>query len=145
MLVTLSQISEVSFHLTGTNGFYLKEENGRFSAVGSCCRQNLKFEISRRYLTDYIKKLHQRACRTVSSQSCSLSVRLSLPLLSSFLKLSFNALLTFCEPFPLPQNLIIIQISHVFYSYFIWIRAVQYPGPSSPITCDNATTTARLR
>ena len=63
-----------------------------------------------------------------------------LPVLSDF-----NSLLTIYEPFPPPHNVIIIRISHVYYSYFIEIRAVQYPSPDSPITLDTATTTTRLR
>ena len=34
----------MSLHLIGTNGFYIKAENERFSAVVSRCRQNFKFE-----------------------------------------------------------------------------------------------------
>ena len=46
----------MSIRLTGTNGFYLKEENVRFSTVGSRCRQNLKFEN----LTSLFGGLHQK-------------------------------------------------------------------------------------
>ena len=35
--------------------------------MDSCCRHNLKFNFknSRRRLADYVKKLHQKACRTI--------------------------------------------------------------------------------
>ena len=33
-----------SFHLTDTNSFHIKAEKERLSAVGSRCRQNIKFE-----------------------------------------------------------------------------------------------------
>lgn len=45
MLVTLCKTGEVSFHLIDTNGFHVKGENERFTAAGSFCRQNFKFEI----------------------------------------------------------------------------------------------------
>ena len=35
---------EVHFRLLGTNGIHVKAENKRFSAAGSRCRQNLKYE-----------------------------------------------------------------------------------------------------
>ena len=44
MLVTLYEIGEGSFHLIATNDFLAKAENERFTAAGSRCRQNLKFE-----------------------------------------------------------------------------------------------------
>ena len=41
--VTLYETDEVSFHLLGgTNDFHAKAKNGRFTAAGSRCRQNLK-------------------------------------------------------------------------------------------------------
>ena len=44
MLVTLYKTGEVSFLLVGTNGFHATEKNERFTAAGSRCRQNLKYE-----------------------------------------------------------------------------------------------------
>ena len=37
-------MGEASFHLIDTNSFHIKTEKERLSAVGSCNRQNLKFE-----------------------------------------------------------------------------------------------------
>ena len=34
----------VSFHLISKNGLHVKVKNERFTAAGSACRQNLKFE-----------------------------------------------------------------------------------------------------
>ena len=44
MLVTLYKIGGVHFRLLGTNGFYVKAKNDRFTAASSRCRQNLKYE-----------------------------------------------------------------------------------------------------
>ena len=44
LLVTLYKIREVQFRLLGTNGFHAKAQNERFTAAGSRCRQNLKYE-----------------------------------------------------------------------------------------------------
>ena len=44
MLVTLHKIGEVYFRFLGTNGFHVKAENEQFTAAGSRCRQNLKYE-----------------------------------------------------------------------------------------------------
>ena len=44
MLVTLYKIGEVHFCLLGTNGFHAKAKHERFTAAGSGCRQNLKYE-----------------------------------------------------------------------------------------------------
>ena len=44
VLVTLYEIGEVRFRLLGTNGFHAKANNGRFTAAGSRCRENLKNE-----------------------------------------------------------------------------------------------------
>ena len=96
--------------------FYLKEESGRFSTVGSRCRQNLKFE-------NFTSLLHQKIAPKSMPHSQQpimfLFCDVVSALLSSFLKLSFNSLLTFYEPFPLPQNVIIIQITHVYYSSYL--------------------------
>ena len=37
-------MSKVHFHLLGMNGFHVKADNGRFTAVGLHCYQNLKYE-----------------------------------------------------------------------------------------------------
>ena len=56
MLVPVYKIGEVHFPLLGTNGFHAKAKNERFTATGSCCRQNLQNRnISRRRLQDYVK------------------------------------------------------------------------------------------
>ena len=44
MLITLYKIGEVRFRLLGSDGFHIKANNERFTAVGSQCRQNLKYE-----------------------------------------------------------------------------------------------------
>ena len=99
MLVTLSQISELSFHLTGTNSFYVKEESERFSTVGSPCRQNINFD---NFTSSFGRLRQEIAPKSVPheqndyfssfKQSCLLLMTLSLPLLLSFLKLSFEKL-----------------------------------------------------
>ena len=57
MLITSNKIGKVNFRLLATNGFHLKAKNERFSAAGSRCRQNLKYENSRCCLTDHVKNL----------------------------------------------------------------------------------------
>ena len=52
MFVTLHETSEVHFCLLGTNGFLVKAKNETFTAADSRCRQNLKYEKSRRDLVD---------------------------------------------------------------------------------------------
>ena len=44
VLVALNKVGKVSFHLIGTNGFYVKEENEWFAAAGSRCHENLKYD-----------------------------------------------------------------------------------------------------
>ena len=44
MLVALYKVDEVHFRLLGTNGFTIKAKNQRFTAEGSRCHQNLKYE-----------------------------------------------------------------------------------------------------
>ena len=44
MILTLHKIGEVHFDLLGTNAFHVKTKNERFTAVGSHCCQNLKYE-----------------------------------------------------------------------------------------------------
>ena len=60
-------MGEAYFRFLGTNGFHVKKENERFTALGSRCRQNLKYEVSRRHLADYVQTLHQKAYRTCSA------------------------------------------------------------------------------
>ena len=60
LILTSYKIGEVHFRLLGTNGFHVKAKNGRFAAAGSRCRQNHKYEISRRCLADYVRKLQQK-------------------------------------------------------------------------------------
>ena len=61
MLVPVYKIGEVHFPLLGTNGFHAKAKNERFTATGSCCRQNLQNRnISRRRLPDYVKHCTKR-------------------------------------------------------------------------------------
>ena len=70
MLITLYKIGELHFRLLGTNGFHVKAKNERYTAASLGCCQNLKnfnMKISRCRLADYIKKLHQKACRTCST------------------------------------------------------------------------------
>ena len=43
-LFTLYKVAEVHSRLLGTNGFHAKARNKGFTAAGSCCRQNLKYE-----------------------------------------------------------------------------------------------------
>ena len=44
MLVKLYKIGAVHFRLLDTNGFHVKARNERFTAAGSRCSQNLKYE-----------------------------------------------------------------------------------------------------
>ena len=46
MLDTFYEVGEVYFRLLGTNGFHLKAENEKFTAVGSLRRHNLKRELT---------------------------------------------------------------------------------------------------
>ena len=67
MLVTLCKIGDGYFRLLRTNGFHVKAESERCTAASSRGRQNLKYEISRRYLADYVNRLRQKACCTCST------------------------------------------------------------------------------
>ena len=67
MLITLYKIGELHFRLLGTNGFHVKAKSERFTAAIPRCRQNLNMKISRRRSADYVKTLHQKACRTCST------------------------------------------------------------------------------
>ena len=44
LILTSYKIGEVHFRLLGTNGFHVKAKNERFTAAGSRCRQNHKYE-----------------------------------------------------------------------------------------------------
>lgn len=44
MLAKLHRIGEVHFRLLSANGLHVKENNERFTAADSLCRQNLKNE-----------------------------------------------------------------------------------------------------
>ena len=90
MLVTLYKIAEVHFRLLGTSGYRVKANNERYNAASSHCRQNVKREISRRRLADYVKNCtKKRAARAARLffliQPIISFVTLTLPLLSSFL------------------------------------------------------------
>ena len=56
-MVTNNKIGEVYFRLLGTDSFHIKAEKERFSAVGSRCRQNLKYEN----FSSSFDKLRQRS------------------------------------------------------------------------------------
>ena len=91
------QIGEVHFCLPCTNGFHVQANNERFTAAGSQCCHNLKYEN----FTSSFGRLRQKtAPKSVPhvqhdyfsslSQSNLGFVALSLPLLSSFLKLPIS-------------------------------------------------------
>ena len=63
MLITLYKIGEVYFRLLGTNGFHLKAENERFTAGGSGCRQNRKYE---NFMLSF-RRLRQKIARMYST------------------------------------------------------------------------------
>jgi len=42
-------------------------KNERCTATGLHCRQNPKYENTRRHLADYVKTFHRKACRTCST------------------------------------------------------------------------------
>jgi len=60
-LVTLYKIGEVNFRSLGANGFHVKAKNEIYTAAGSRRSQNLKYES----LAHYVRKYHQKACRTI--------------------------------------------------------------------------------
>ena len=64
MLITSYKIGEVHFCLLSTNGFHAKAKNERFTAAGSRCRQNLKYENFVVSPTT-LKKMRQKVCRTL--------------------------------------------------------------------------------
>ena len=70
--------------MIGTNGCHEKLENERFSAAGSRCRQNLKFEI----FTASFGRVRQRNVRNVQYYSFRF-LALLLPLPPSFIKLFY--------------------------------------------------------
>ena len=49
------------------HGFHTKAKNERFTAESSRCPQNLKIENIMSSFANYVKKLHQKACRTCST------------------------------------------------------------------------------
>ena len=49
------EISDVFFHVIGTNGFHIEEENERFSVVVRVVARSSTLKISRRRLADYVK------------------------------------------------------------------------------------------
>ena len=58
----------MSCQLIDTNGFHVKKENERITTAGSHCRQNLKFETSRRRLADSSKNCStERVARSARS------------------------------------------------------------------------------
>ena len=94
MLLTLYKIGKVHFRLLGTNDFHAKAQIEKFTAAGSRCRQNVKYEN----FTSSFGRLRQNiAPKSVPhvqhdyfssfNQSNHSFVALSLPVLSSFLKL----------------------------------------------------------
>ena len=94
MLVRLYKISEVCFRVLRTNGFHVKAENERFTAVGSRCRQNLKYEHFMSTIGRLRKQIAPKSVPHVQhdylssfNQSNNGFVVLSLLFLSSFLKL----------------------------------------------------------
>lgn len=66
-LVTLYKMGQVHFCLLGMNGFHAKVEWKIYHWGLTLMSQSfLKMKISHRRLTDYMKKLHQKACPTCS-------------------------------------------------------------------------------
>ena len=66
MLVTFYKIGAVHFLLLGTSGFHAKAKNEGLLVRDRVVVRTSYMKISRRYLTDYVKTLHQKACRTSS-------------------------------------------------------------------------------
>ena len=65
MLVTLYKIGEVYFRLLGTSDFHVKRDRARdLKLQARVVVKTSNMEFSRRYLADYVKKLHHKACRT---------------------------------------------------------------------------------
>ena len=94
-LVTLYKIGELHFRLPGTNGFHTKAKNKRFTATGSRCRQNLKYENFTSSFGRLRQKIVPKRVPHVQhdyfsslNQSNHLFVALSSPLPSSFLNLT---------------------------------------------------------
>ena len=85
--------------------FHVKVKNERFTAAGSRCRQNLKYESLTTSFGRLRQKIAPKACRTCSTTIFPHStnqnrryVALPLPLPSSFLKLPFIGF-DFASPF----------------------------------------------
>ena len=75
MILTLHKIGEVHFDLLGTNAFHVKAKNGRFTAAGSRCCQNLKCE---KFASSF-RRLRQTTSKNNSPKaSCGCSTIISL-------------------------------------------------------------------
>ena len=73
MLLTLYKIGEVHFRLLGTNGFHAKAQIEKFTAAGSRCRQNLKYENFTSSFGRLRQNIAQKACRMCSTITFPLS------------------------------------------------------------------------
>ena len=69
IFVKLYKISEVSSRLFGTNGLHVKAVNKDSLLRAHVVVRTSNMKNSRRRLADYVKKLHQKACRTCSANS----------------------------------------------------------------------------
>ena len=67
MLNTLYKIRELHFRFLGTNDFYVKAKNERFTAASSRCRQNLKYENYTSSIGRLRQNIASKACRTCST------------------------------------------------------------------------------
>ena len=86
MLVTLCKINEVHFRLLGTICLHVKAKNKRFTAAGSHCRQNPKYENFTLSLGRLCRKIAPKALPHVQhdyfssfNQSCYCFVAVPLP------------------------------------------------------------------
>ena len=43
-MLVMYKICKVYFRFLGTNGFHVKAEDEKFTAAGSCCHRNLKYD-----------------------------------------------------------------------------------------------------
>ena len=55
------------FRCLGKNGFHVKAENEDLPLQASVVVRTSKMKISRRRLTEYVRRLRQRACRACST------------------------------------------------------------------------------
>ena len=118
----LYKIREVRFRLLDTNGFVVKAKNERFTAAGSRCRQNLKYE---NFMSSFGRPRQKVAPKSVPyfqddysstfNQSNHWFVVLLLPLPSSFLKLVIVELGIWYRP--------LAQIMHL--GLFTWVRLTE--------------------